>query len=98
GQFAAEYALGLPSQPSTDSNAIEQTACDMLAPFERTGAENPYAIQSDLETCMHDLVGIIRVEDELNQALERIAQLKERALHVRVEGNRHFNPGWHLAL
>jgi len=98
GQYAAEYALGLASQPSTDSSAIEQTATDMLAPFERTGDENPYAIQSDLETCMQELVGIIRVEDELNQALARIADFKTRATRVRVEGNRHFNPGWHLAL
>jgi succinate dehydrogenase / fumarate reductase flavoprotein subunit len=98
GQYAAEYALGLNTQPKADDAAIEQTACDMLAPFERTGAENPYTIQSDLENCMQDLVGIIRVEDELVRALERIAELKDRAIHVRVEGNRHFNPGWHLAL
>jgi succinate dehydrogenase / fumarate reductase flavoprotein subunit len=98
GQHAAEYALGLPAQPGADANEIEQAAGDMLAPFERTGEENPYAIQSDLETCMQDLVGIIRVEAELNQALERIAELKARVAHVHVEGNRHFNPGWHLAL
>jgi succinate dehydrogenase / fumarate reductase flavoprotein subunit len=70
----------------------------MLAPFDQTGSENSYTIQSDLETCMHELVGIIRVEDELARALEAIAALKERAAHVTVEGNRHFNPGWHLAL
>jgi succinate dehydrogenase flavoprotein subunit len=98
GQYAAEYALGLSGQPMCNDDDVEQCACDMLAPFERAGSENPYAIQSDLETCMQDLVGIIRAEHELLRALDGIAALKQRALHVHVEGNRQFNPGWHLAL
>jgi succinate dehydrogenase / fumarate reductase flavoprotein subunit len=47
---------------------------------------------------MQDLVGIIRVESELKQALEILQTLKQRSLNVKVEGNRHYNPGWHLAL
>ena len=70
----------------------------MLAPFESNGNENPYTIHSDLQECMQNLVGIIRVESELNQALEIIQKLKQRAKNCRVEGNRHYNPGWHLAL
>src|SRR5260221_476125 len=70
----------------------------MLAPFEQTGAENPYAVHSDLENCMQNLVGIIRTESELAQALDEIEQLKERIVRARVEGNRYFNPGWHMAL
>lgn len=47
---------------------------------------------------MQDLVGIIRVEAELKEALEKIAVLRTRAAAVSVEGNRQYNPGWHLAL
>jgi succinate dehydrogenase / fumarate reductase flavoprotein subunit len=47
---------------------------------------------------MHTLVGIIRTADELDRALVEIAALKERAAHISVEGNRYYNPGWHLAL
>ena len=47
---------------------------------------------------MQNLVGIIRTESELKQALEIIQQLKRRTQNVKVEGNRHYNPGWHLAL
>jgi succinate dehydrogenase / fumarate reductase flavoprotein subunit len=47
---------------------------------------------------MQELVGIIRVESELKQALEIIQQLKQRSKNVKVDGNRHFNTGWHLAL
>src|SRR5205814_2581773 len=60
--------------------------------------ENPYAVHADLEDCMQDLVGIIRVEAELQQALVQIEELKQRAANVRVDGNRYFNPGWHMAL
>ena len=47
---------------------------------------------------MQDLVGIIRVESELKEALDRIAALRARTASVSVEGNRQYNPGWHLAL
>jgi succinate dehydrogenase flavoprotein subunit len=32
------------------------------------------------------------------QALDELAQLKERLARVTVQGNRQYNPGWHLAL
>lgn len=47
---------------------------------------------------MNDLVGIIRREGEMADALERLADLRVRARDVVVEGHRQFNPGWHLAL
>jgi succinate dehydrogenase / fumarate reductase flavoprotein subunit len=34
----------------------------------------------------------------MQQALDRLADLKARARQVSVEGHRQFNPGWHLAL
>jgi succinate dehydrogenase / fumarate reductase, flavoprotein subunit len=77
---------------------VDAYARAMLAPFEAGGRENPYAIHSDLQQCMQDLVGIIRVESELLQALEIIRKLKERSQNVKIEGNRQYNPGWHTAL
>jgi succinate dehydrogenase / fumarate reductase flavoprotein subunit len=47
---------------------------------------------------MNDLVGIIRREAEMKQALEKLAELRGRAGRAGVEGHRQFNPGWHLAL
>jgi succinate dehydrogenase / fumarate reductase flavoprotein subunit len=98
GRYAAEYAKGLRAEAAVDDRQVEATAREALAPFERDGGENPYTIQQDLQDCMQDLVGIIRTEEELKAALERIATLKERAGRVRVEGHRQYNPGWHLAL
>ena len=55
-------------------------------------------MQQDLQECMHNLVGIIRTEDELEKTLEELTVLEDRAGRVRVEGHRQYNPGWHLAL
>lgn len=98
GHYAAEYARACAQQPSIDAAEIDRAACDMLAPFDQAGSENAYTVHSDLEDCMHNLVGIIRTQAELEQALEEIARLKQRIAVVRVEGNRYFNPGWHMAL
>ena len=98
GQHAAEYAGALPERPSVDASQIDDLARQAVTPFEATGTENPYAIQQDLQECMHALVGIIRTEDELTKALDELAVLRDRAGRVRVEGHRQYNPGWHLAL
>jgi succinate dehydrogenase / fumarate reductase, flavoprotein subunit len=97
GLGAAEYAGSLPSGPVVDQEMVEACAREALQPFEG-GTENAYAIQNDLQECMHNLVGIIRTEDELKQALEELVVLRDRATRVGVEGHRQYNPGWHLAL
>ncbi|MFF2325129.1 MULTISPECIES: fumarate reductase/succinate dehydrogenase flavoprotein subunit [unclassified Streptomyces] len=61
-------------------------------------AENPYTLHQELQQTMNDLVGIIRREPEMAQALEKLAALRVRARRAGVEGHRQFNPGWHLAL
>lgn len=98
GLYAAEYAKKLQGALSINNEQVDAYARELLAPFEAQGSENPYKIHSDLQDCMQDLVGIIRTESELKQALGIIQQLRERSRTVKVEGNRHFNTGWHLAL
>jgi succinate dehydrogenase / fumarate reductase flavoprotein subunit len=98
GLYAAEYAKSIKGALSVNNDQVDSYARDMLAPFEAKGSENPYKIHADLQDCMQNLVGIIRVESELKQALEILQQLKQRSKNVKVEGNRHFNTGWHLAL
>jgi len=98
GIGAAEYALGLSATPSLNEAEAETVVAEMVAHFEREGEENPYAVQNDLQETMHQLVGIIRTRSELEQAQVRLAELKERAARTGVEGNRHYNPGWHLAM
>ena len=98
GLYAALHAKDFGGQLTVDAGQVEAIVRAALAPFDRAGAENPYAIQSELQETMQNLVGLIRTESELRQALERIQTLKERAGKVRVEGHRQYNPGWHTAL
>jgi succinate dehydrogenase / fumarate reductase flavoprotein subunit len=98
GLAAAAYAQGLATQPEADESEVDSIVADMLGYFERDGGENPYMLQRELQETMQDLCGIIRTESELEQALVRLRELKERARNTAVEGNRQYNPGWHLAM
>jgi succinate dehydrogenase / fumarate reductase flavoprotein subunit len=97
GAGAAAYA-GRTNARSVDGGELEEAARVMLAPFEAKGGENPYALHAELQETMQNLVGIIRREDELELAIVKLDELELRAARVTVEGNRQFNPGWHLAL
>ena len=100
GQHAAKFALTSRSARVSESE-VERAVEVALAPFDRagkSGAESPYAIQHELEDVMQDLVGIVRREEEMLQALDRIAQFRARAANVAAPGNREYNPGWHTAL
>ncbi len=98
GLHAALYAKNLGGTLTVDPGQVDQIARQMLEPFNRTSGENPYTIQAELQNTMHDLVGIIRVEAELKEAIKKLEVLKDRARRVRIEGGRVYNPGWHTAL
>ncbi|HZP34068.1 MAG TPA: succinate dehydrogenase flavoprotein subunit [Candidatus Acidoferrales bacterium] len=96
GLAAAQHAKKAPS-PAIEQAQIDQAEREMLAPFQNGDGESPYQIHRDLQDTMQKLVGIFRVEGDLQQALQELEKLKERARHMHVEGSRMFNPGWHLA-
>ena len=100
GHNAAYRAQRLRSEqhPRPSEEEVRAAAQRALAPFSVEGGENPYTIQHDLQSMMHQLVGIIRNADELSRSLGEIEGLKERVKRVSVEGHRQYNPGWHLAL
>jgi len=98
GLYAAQYAKNFRGALTIDAGQVEALARECLEPFERSGGENPYAIHQDLQECMQSLVGIIRTEGELKKALEEIATLRERCRRIKIDGNRQYNPAWHLAL
>ncbi|QES43619.1 fumarate reductase/succinate dehydrogenase flavoprotein subunit [Streptomyces venezuelae] len=104
GLHAARYAAGLDVRPVPDEVQVDTAAAEALRPFSAEGREdgvtpeNPYTLHQELQQTMNDLVGIIRREAEMEQALEKLAELRVRARRAGVEGHRQFNPGWHLAL
>ena len=98
GIGAADYAEATEALPEVDGPAVSQRIDEMHGLFGGSGRENPYALHRDLQDTMQLNVGIIRSEEEMQTALADIAELKERATAMRVEGNLQYNPGWHLAL
>jgi succinate dehydrogenase / fumarate reductase flavoprotein subunit len=99
GLGAAEYLNSLgDSRPSASDAVLAEAQAEALAPLERSGGENPYAVHSELQQTMSDLVGIIRKEEEIKAALAELEKLRARAARVSAEGGRAYNPGWHLAL
>ncbi|MEU2713633.1 fumarate reductase/succinate dehydrogenase flavoprotein subunit [Streptomyces sp. NPDC007205] len=105
GWHAAEYAHGSAGRrPPVDDAQVNTAAAEALRPFsaetegEAGPPENPYTLHQELQQTMNDLVGIIRREGEMEQALHKLAELRVRARRAGVEGHRQFNPGWHLAL
>jgi len=100
GEHAAEFAREHGSA-NVDAGRVDDAAKKALAPFERGSGqetEGPYKIQEELQEMMQELVGIVRRETEMAQAVDRISQLRGRAGRVGVGGNREYNPGWHTAL
>ncbi len=91
-KFAQEHGAG-----KINGDEVDEAARHTLEPFARTG-ENPYQIQHELQDMMQDLVGIVRREDEMQQALAGLEKLCQRAGQCGVTGHREFNPGWHTAL
>ncbi|HET6249173.1 MAG TPA: fumarate reductase/succinate dehydrogenase flavoprotein subunit [Tepidisphaeraceae bacterium] len=98
GEYAAKYAKEN-SLGNINKDHVDEIAKYALAPFERAGSgQGAFQVQYDLQDTMQDLVGIVRKEDEMQQALVKLEALWKRAKEVGVPGNRDYNPGWHTAL
>jgi succinate dehydrogenase / fumarate reductase flavoprotein subunit len=98
GEYAAKYAQ-TNGAARVNPSEVEAAAKAALAPFERGAAgENPFAVQSELQDLMQNLVGIVRTESEMQQALGKITELRARAARAGITGNIEYNTGWHTAL
>ncbi|MFQ5650577.1 MAG: fumarate reductase/succinate dehydrogenase flavoprotein subunit [bacterium] len=99
GEHAAEFAKQTKAGRIEEGQIIEiQNRAVKCFDSNTPEGENPYQIQSDLQEMMQHLVGIVRTEHELEQAVEELEKLKSRASQARVSGHREYNTGWHTAL
>src|SRR5213078_1218585 len=98
GEFAAKFARAERAGAVAPAE-VDEAARNALAPFDRgTDTEGPDQVQYALQDMMQELVGIVRLEDEMRRALDGLEALRERAARVGVGGHREYNPGWHAAL
>ena len=96
GMGAVEYVKNNGANPVSDAS-IKTAAARIEAPFSREGGENSYSLHAELQEVTHNLVGIIRTGKEVEEAIEKIADIRKRSANVSVSGGRKFNPGFHLA-
>jgi len=98
GDGAADYLDSLRgAKPVIAQPDLDAAVAEALEPFSREVGESPYAVHAELQQTMNDLVGIIRREQELKDALAALEKFKERAKALAVPGERAYNPGWHYA-
>jgi succinate dehydrogenase / fumarate reductase flavoprotein subunit len=98
GDGAADYLESLgSSKPVVAQADLDAAVAEALEPFSREVGESPYEVHAELQQTMNDLVGIIRREQELKDALAALEKFKERAKTLAVPGERAYNPGWHYA-
>jgi len=100
GEYAAKYARANPDISVSDAE-IAAAYQEAVAPFERAAGgttEGPYQVQYDLQNLMQKNVGIVRLQNEMEEAVDGIARLKARAAKVAVLGHCEYNPGWHTAI
>ena len=98
GEYAAQYARKH-GAVKLDDGAVDRAIKTSLEPFDRgASGENPYKVQQDLQDTMQALVGIVRSESEIQEALGKIASYNERAARVGIDGHREYNSGWHTCL
>ncbi|HZR54402.1 MAG TPA: fumarate reductase/succinate dehydrogenase flavoprotein subunit [Streptosporangiaceae bacterium] len=98
GAGAVDYLDGLSARPVVADASVAAAETEALAPLERDGGETAYAVHGELQQMMNDLVGLIRREAEVKQALAELDKLRIRAQSLIAPGGRAYNPGWHLAL
>ena len=82
-------------------NPDELAAAEKARPetLRQARAPRPMPFNTRCRTTMQDLVGIVRREDEMLQALEQHCRnCKAQAERAGVRGHREYNAGWHTAI
>ncbi len=104
---ARELAMPFGQETDTDATAPQPDRADgALATDEGlaagsgavTGAthEDPYRLHEELQATMGTLVGIFRTEEDLDEAIAKLGDLRRRWNAIRIGGGRAYNPSWGL--
>ncbi|MCA9974654.1 MAG: FAD-binding protein, partial [Anaerolineales bacterium] len=91
GKHMAEYVQTAPLEPLPDN-----VADDIIARFERirnnTGSVKPYELRQQMQRAMTEGVSVFRTEETINEALEKLQQLRQAYGSIQVEDkSKQFN-------
>ncbi len=95
GDGALEFIQGHEGTPKVEEAEVQAEIERVLQPVGQESGENPYALHEQLQEIMANHAGISRNGPELEQGLQKMLELKERAKSMSAPGSRTFNPGWH---
>lgn len=84
GLRAAEFVKGVSFQP-LPSDAADYTREQLDSLLNREGKERAADIASEMKSVMFDHVGVFRTEEGMQDALQKVRELKERFKHVHVD-------------
>ncbi|HEY8438905.1 MAG TPA: fumarate reductase/succinate dehydrogenase flavoprotein subunit [Candidatus Limnocylindrales bacterium] len=96
GAAAAARAASLSDDPYMNPVQLREAEADLEAPLGRTDGTDPYRLREYLQATMQSLVGIFRTKADLEAAITKIEDIRERARDLCAPGGRAFNPGWNL--
>jgi succinate dehydrogenase / fumarate reductase flavoprotein subunit len=94
GEAAAEYAKVHPQLAEVSESEVEVERQLLLRPLSGGSGEDPFSLHRELQDVMQSGAAIARTEASLQEALEQILELKERAARVRVPGTTAYNPAF----
>jgi succinate dehydrogenase / fumarate reductase flavoprotein subunit len=97
---AAAAELAMPFGTGTEGTTGDEGASSEQGGAEdgvaRRGGEDPYRLHEELQATMGSLVGIFRTEEDLDEAIRRLGDLRSRWDSIRISGGRAYNPSWGL--
>ena len=98
GEAAVAHAENLASMPSVDDDQITKMIRDATGILNRETGVNPFLVQEHIQDAMQQYVGIVRTDEDLQTAIEKIQSLREEVKTVKADGASQYNAGWHQAL
>jgi succinate dehydrogenase / fumarate reductase flavoprotein subunit len=102
GEAAALAAKGRMkvTEAKIEQGVIDAAIGDLVAPLNRPGGENPYALEAEIQDVMSAHAPIVRDGPGLEAGLKKILGLATRAKDCGAGGSSTlaFNPGWHTAI
>ena len=98
GLGAKAYLDKLSGTPAVQQEQVHQQMRSVIDFLNREDGENPYVVVDDLQTTMEQHVGIVRDGTELEEGIEKLQKLKERAAAVKAHATSQYNPGWNTCI
>lgn len=96
GAHAAKYVKELTKNPNVNESEIEAEIHELESPLSVDSGHNPFDLHKELNQIMSTYVGIFREEKDLTLGLEKLIELKSKLGNLKSNGDKTYNPGWHM--